>query len=131
MQMKQDQTRNIDEYIAGFPAEVREILETIRGTIQMAAPEATEKMSYGMPTFFLYGNLVHFAVAQKHYGFYPGPSGVSHFEEELHAYNTSKGAIQFPANKPIPYDLISRIVQFRVAENLDKEAMKNEMKKKK
>lgn len=107
----------IDEYIAGFPGEVRVRLERIRQTIRKAAPEAEEAIAYRMPTFRLNGNLVHFAAFQKHIGFYPTPSGVENFRKELAPYATSKGAIQFPLDRPVPYALIGRIVKLRVKEN--------------
>lgn len=112
-----DAMNTIDEYIAQFPPEVQEKLAAVRNTIREAAPEATEKISWQMPTFYLHGNLVHFAAMKKHIGFYPGPSGVAAFAPKLTEYKTSKGAIQFPLNKPLPLDLIREIVTFRVAEN--------------
>jgi uncharacterized protein YdhG (YjbR/CyaY superfamily) len=108
--------KTIDEYIEMFPLEVQNILKKIRITIQEAAPQATEAIRYGMPTFRLHGNMVHFAAHKEHIGFYPAPSGIINFTEELKAYNTSKGTIQFDFNKPIPYNLIQKIVIFRVAE---------------
>ena len=109
---------SIDEYIAAFPEEIQKILEELRATIKSAAPGAEEKISYQMPTFALKGNLVHFAAHKKHIGFYPTPSGIQAFEQELFIYETSKGAIKFPIDKPLPLDLISKIVKFRVNENL-------------
>jgi uncharacterized protein YdhG (YjbR/CyaY superfamily) len=121
--MNPDSTiQTIDEYIAGFPKDIREILEKVRETIHQAAPEATEKISYQMPTFYLNGNLVHFAAFKKHIGLYPAPSGVSAFQEELAPYIKAKGSIQFPLDKPIPYDLIARITTFRAQENSGKAA---------
>lgn len=111
---------SIDEYIAGFPPEVQTILEKIRKTIRDAAPEAQETINYQIPTFTLYGNLVHFAAFKKHIGFYPTPSGIAQFEAELSVYKKAKGSVQFPLDQPIPYDLIRRIVEFRVEENLAK-----------
>jgi len=108
--------KDIDAYIATFPEDVQIILEKIRNTIHEAAPDATEAISYQMPTFKLNGNLVHFAAYKKHIGFYPTPNGVSGFKEELSKYPTSKGAVQFPLDRPIPYDLIKRIVEYRVEE---------------
>src|SRR5512141_250655 len=105
--------KNIDEYIAGFPPEVQDVLQKIRMTIREAAPEATEKISYQMPTFFLNGNLVHFAAFKQHIGFYPVPSGIEAFKEELSQYPGAKGSVQFPYDRPIPYELIARIVVFR------------------
>ena len=107
----------IDEYIARFPTEVQEILNQLRKVIRAAAPDASEKFSWQMPTFFLYGNLVHFAAYSGHIGFYPTPSGISAFADRLSGYKFSKGTIQFPLSKPIPYDLIDEIVRFRVMEN--------------
>jgi uncharacterized protein YdhG (YjbR/CyaY superfamily) len=115
----------IDEYIAGFPPDVQEILEKIRVTIQKAAPQAEETINYRMPTFSLNGNLVHFAAYQKHIGFYPVPTGIEKFRKELSVYAVGKGSVQFPLDKPIPYDLISKIVKFRVEENLKKAAEKS------
>ena len=111
-----DQTaiENIDEYIAGFPAEIREILESIRTTVRKAAPSAAETIKYRMPTFTLNGNLVHFAVFKKHIGFYPAPRDSEEFKDELAAYGGAKSSVSFPFDKPLPLDLIKRIVRFRV-----------------
>lgn len=122
---------SIDDYISNFPIEIRSILEKIRGVIKKTAPGAIEAISYQMPTFKLEGNLVHFAVHKEHIGFYPTPSGIEMFEKELSGYTTSKGAVQFPLNKPVPYELIGKIVQFRVKENLERAAVKNNRKKSK
>lgn len=111
---------NIDEYISTFPDDVQAKLEKIRSVIRKAAPEAVERISYQMPTFFLHGNLVHFAAYKRHIGFYPAPSGIKAFERELSKYKWAKGSVQFPLDREIPYDLISRIVAFRVKENLAK-----------
>jgi uncharacterized protein YdhG (YjbR/CyaY superfamily) len=110
--------KNIDEYIAGYPADIQGILQKIRAIIHEAAPEAQETISYQVPTFTLKGNLVHFAAFKQHISFFPASSGVENFKNELAAYKTSKGTIQFPLGQPIPYDLIRRIVLFRVQENL-------------
>ena len=110
----------IDGYIAQLTGDKRKKLEEIRALIRENAPEASEKISWNMPTFFLNGNLVHFAMNKAHLGFYPTPSGVEGFEKELKDYRHSKGAIQFPLDKPLPKDLIAAIVQFRVAENTKK-----------
>jgi uncharacterized protein YdhG (YjbR/CyaY superfamily) len=126
---KPNPPKNIDEYIAGFPKDVQEILEKIRATIREAAPEAEETISYQMPTFTLKGNLVHFAAFKDHIGFYPIPTGVEKFKKELSAYKTGKGSVQFPLDQPMPYDLISKIVDFRVQENLKKAAAKEKKKK--
>jgi uncharacterized protein YdhG (YjbR/CyaY superfamily) len=119
----------IDEYIASCPEKVQESLKTIQATIRAAAPEATEKISYQMPTFFLKGNLVHFAAHTHHIGFYPAPSGIETFEQELGLYERSKGAVRFSYGKPLPLDLITRIVKFRVAENLAKDTAKKKRRK--
>jgi uncharacterized protein YdhG (YjbR/CyaY superfamily) len=108
---------SIDAYIATFPESIQKKLQKLRLVIKAAAPDATEKISYQMPTFYLNGNLVHFAAFKHHFGFYPTPSGTEQFQKELSAYKTSKGAIQFPIDKPIPYDLVTRIVEYRVIEN--------------
>ena len=117
MKAGQRAPRNIDEYIAGFPRGVREILEKIRLTIKKAAPKAEEAISYMIPTFKLNGNLVHFAAYKKHIGFYPAPRGKDAFREELSVYEGGKGTVQFRLDKPIPYALIRKIVKFRVKEN--------------
>ncbi|HEX7493421.1 MAG TPA: DUF1801 domain-containing protein [Bacteroidales bacterium] len=111
---------DIDSYIASFPEETRKLLQQLRITISKAAPEAKETINYGMPTFTLKGNLVHFAAFKNHIGFYPAPSGIEAFKKELSGYDGAKGSVQFPIVKPIPFDLISKIVEFRVKENLKK-----------
>jgi len=111
---------DIDSYIASFPEETRKLLQQVRITISKAAPEAKETINYGMPTFTLKGNLVHFAAFKNHIGFYPTPSGIEAFKKELSVYDGAKGSVQFPLSKPIPFDLISKIVEFRVKENLKK-----------
>ena len=121
--------RTIDEYIAGFPADVQVILEKIRETIRQAAPAAQETINYAIPTFTLHGNLVHFAAFDRHIGFYPTPTGIEHFKDELSAYQMAKGSVQFPLDVPIPYDLIREIVRFRVQENLQKAEAKAKKKK--
>jgi uncharacterized protein YdhG (YjbR/CyaY superfamily) len=117
---KTDIPRNIDEYIAGCPGPVREKLEELRTTIKKAAPGVEEKISYGMPAFNINGILVYFAAQTRHIGFYPTPSGVAAFKEELGNYKSSKGAIQFPVDQPLPLGLITRIVKFRVSENAER-----------
>ena len=119
----------IDEYILNFPPQTQEILKTLRTVIKEAAPGADEKISYQMPTFALNGNLVHFAAFKKHIGLYPAPSGIGSFELELSQYKSGKGSVQFPIDKPLPYDLISRIVKFRVIENI--KMAEEKLKKKK
>jgi uncharacterized protein YdhG (YjbR/CyaY superfamily) len=116
--------RTIDEYIAGFPEDIQALLQKVRKTIHTAAPDAEEKISYQMPTFYLKGNLVHFAAFKNHIGFYPAPTGIEEFTKELSPYAGGKGSARFPLDKPIPYDLIRRIVRFRVKENLQKAAEK-------
>ena len=116
--------RTIDEYIATFPAETQKILQELRAVIHLAAPGAQEKISYQMPAFHLKGNLVYFAAWKDHIGFYPTSSGIRAFQQELSAYEFSKGAVKFPLDQPLPLDLITRIVKFRVAENLKKAAGK-------
>ena len=120
--MRTDQTtpKDIDEYIAGFPDDIQAILQKVRTTIRKAAPAAEETIKYQIPTFTLNGNLVHFAAFKKHIGFYPTPTGIEEFKDELSAYAGAKGSVRFPLDKPIPYDLISRIVNFRVKENLER-----------
>jgi uncharacterized protein YdhG (YjbR/CyaY superfamily) len=110
----------IDEYIGNHPPNVQKILQELRGIVHEMAPEAQEAISYSMPTFKLNGNLVHFAAYEKHIGFYPTPSGITAFRERLSPYRTSKGAVQFPINEQIPYDLVRDIVRFRLKENLEK-----------
>ena len=110
----------IDDYIALFPADVQQTLQAMRQTIQAAAPDAEEAISYQMPTFKLNGNLVHFAAMKHHIGFYPTPSAVEAFARELAPYKVSKGAIQFPKDQPIPFDLVTRIVRYRVEQTLAK-----------
>ncbi len=110
----------IDEYIDTFPIDIQEILQRIRQAIKKSAPKAEEAISYGIPTFKLNGNLVHFAAYKNHIGFYPASSGVRTFAKELTAYKTSKGTIQFPIGQPMPLALIRKIVKFRVKENAEK-----------
>ncbi|HLN46022.1 MAG TPA: DUF1801 domain-containing protein [Candidatus Sulfotelmatobacter sp.] len=118
--MAKPKPRTIDKYIAMFPKEVQKILENLRQVIRKNAPEAEETIDYGIPTFKLNGNLVHFAAFKSHIGFYPAPSGIEAFKKELSPYKQSKGTIQFPLDKPIPIDLVKKIVEFRVKENLSK-----------
>ena len=121
MNIPRKEYENIDQYITDFPLEVRTILEKMRDTIRKTAPEAEEAIRYGMPTFILHGNLVHFAAFRHHIGFYPTESGVAAFETELAPYVHGKGSIQFPIDQPVPYDLVRRIVEFRVRESMEKE----------
>lgn len=108
----------VDEYIASFPEDIRGKLDDLRSLIKEIAPQAVEKISYRIPTFYLNGNLVHFAAYQNHIGFYPTSSGIERFERELSNYKHSKGAVQFPLDEPLPAELIQKIVRFRVQENL-------------
>lgn len=118
----------IDEYIAGYPPKVQVILEQFRNTIRKAAPLAKEKIGYGIPTFTLEGNLVHFAAFKNHIGFYPAPSAIKAFNKELSNYDGAKGSIKFPIEEQLPLSLISKIVKFRVKENLEKKK-KSKIKK--
>jgi uncharacterized protein YdhG (YjbR/CyaY superfamily) len=114
------QFKTIDEYIRTFPEDVQIILKKMRVTIRKAAPEAQEVISYRIPTFRLNGNLVHFAAFKNHIGFYPTSSGIEAFNDELSPYKRAKGSVQFPIDRPVPYDLVKKIVLFRVKENLRK-----------
>ena len=119
MKELKEQFKTIDEYIRTFPEEVQIELEKMRKTIQDSAPEADEAIRYQMPTFRLHGkNLVHFAAFKNHIGFYPIPSGIEAFKKELSPYKQGKGSVQFPLDKPVPYELVKKIVRFRVAENM-------------
>jgi uncharacterized protein YdhG (YjbR/CyaY superfamily) len=114
--MKLADYSDIEGYIASFPHEIQPLLQEIRKTIQAAAPEATEAIRYGIPTFRFRGNLVHFAAYETHIGFYPTPSGIEAFKEELSRFELGKGTVRFPLNGPIPLELIKKIVEFRVKE---------------
>jgi uncharacterized protein YdhG (YjbR/CyaY superfamily) len=116
--MESNKSTSIDDYIANCPKGVQKKLKELRATVKAAAPDATEKISYQMPTFYLEGNLVHFAALKNHIGFYPTPSGVQAFIKETAKYASTKGAIQFPLDEPLPLKLVSKIVKFRVKENL-------------
>ncbi|KAA6344994.1 hypothetical protein EZS27_007419 [termite gut metagenome] len=113
--------KTIDEYIAGFSPDIQNTLNEIRIFIQLEVPDATERIAYGMPTFYLKGNLVHFAAFKDHYGFFPAPSGIDAFEKELAPYRTGKGTLCFPLNEPLPWDIIRKVIRFRVDENIEKE----------
>jgi len=128
--MKADQTgpKTIDEYIAGFPNEVQQILEKIRRTIRAAAPDAQEIIKYKMPTFTLKGNLVYFAAYKKHIALYPAPEGTEKFNKKLAVYRAAKSTVRFPLDKPIPYDLIGQIVKLRVKDNLTRAKAKGNRK---
>lgn len=112
--------KDIDEYIERHAIEDQRLLRQMRATIQNAAPEATEKISYGIPTFHMNGNLVHFAAFANHIGFYPTSSGITAFKKQLDRFRSSKGAVQFPKDNPLPLTLVTKIVKFRVKENLKK-----------
>lgn len=118
--------KSIDEYILQFSPHVQAMLNKLKNVIKEAAPEAQEKISWKMPTFVLGGNLVHFAAFKNHIGFYPGPTGIEAFKSELSAYKGAKGSVQFPLDKPLPYELIGAIVKFRVAENTAKGVSKDD-----
>lgn len=116
--------KNIDEYIAGFPADVQLILEQVRATVKAAAPAAAETIKYAMPTFTLNGNLVYFAAFKNHVGFYPTPTGVAEFKQDLAPYRQGKGSVQFPLDQPMPLRLIAKIVKFRAKSNAEKAKLK-------
>lgn len=121
--------KNIDAYIATFPTDVRAQLKELRAVIQKAAPQAEEGISYGMPVFKLHGVVVYFAAYKTHIGFYPTSSGILHFKKELAKYETAKGTVRFPLESKLPVGLISKIVKFRVQENLKKLASKKKKTK--
>lgn len=115
---------NVQEYIAGFPRDVQKILQQIRTAIREAAPDAEETIKYQVPTFVLNENLVHFAAFKNHVGFYPTPSGIQRFKDELSSFKSAKGSVQFPLAEPMPLSLIRKIVKFRIAEVQTKYAVK-------
>jgi uncharacterized protein YdhG (YjbR/CyaY superfamily) len=119
---------NIDEYIEAFPPAVQKTLEKLRRTIRKAAPKAEEAIKYGIPTFVLNGNLVHFAAFKEHIGFYPDPRGIEEFRPETTRYESGKGTLRFPLDEPIPFDLVARIVKYRVQKNLEKAEPKRKKK---
>jgi uncharacterized protein YdhG (YjbR/CyaY superfamily) len=116
--MKNKIPSDIDEYIAQFPEDTRRKLSELRELIRKLAPDAIEKISYGIPTYYLKGNLVHFAGYEKHIGFYPSSSGIDEFKDRLSGYKTSKGTVQFPIDDEIPCELVEDMVRFRIKENL-------------
>jgi uncharacterized protein YdhG (YjbR/CyaY superfamily) len=118
MDKKNSQPSNVDEYIAQFPTDVQAIMQKLRKTIRQAAPQAEERLSYRMPGFFFHGRLVWFGGHKNHIGFYPTREGVEAFQTELAGYKIFKGTVQLPLDKPIPYDLITKIVKHRVEQNL-------------
>jgi uncharacterized protein YdhG (YjbR/CyaY superfamily) len=115
---------NVDEYIASFPKETRELLEQVRATIKKAAPMAEEVISYQMPAYKQNGILVYFAGYSRHIGFYPTASGIEAFKKELSVYKNAKGSVQFPINRPLPLELIANLVKFKVAQNIEKQSLK-------
>lgn len=115
---------DIDEYIAGFPKDIQKILAQIRETIKKAAPGAEETIKYAIPTYILHGNLVHFAAFKNHIGFYPAPAGTEALKKEISVYKVAKATIRFPLDKPIPINLITKMVEFRVKENLERVEIK-------
>lgn len=123
--MTTSKPNTIDEYIAGFPQDVQEKLQQVRETIQKAAPDAKETIKYAMPTFTLEGNLVYFAGFKNHIGFYATPKGNEAFQKALSVYKQGKGSIQFPLDQPMPLDLITKMVTYRVEENLGKSGKTN------
>lgn len=117
MKKSKEPPKSIDEYITGFPKDVKVILQKIRNTIKRGVPDAEETIKYGIPTFMLNkSNLVHFGGFQKHIGFFPTPTGIEEFKKELSVYESAKGSVQFPLDRPMPYSLISKIVSFREKE---------------
>ena len=120
MESQKTKPTTIDAYISAWPVNIQELLEQVRTTIRENAPTASETISYGIPTFTLNGNLVHFAAFKNHIGFYPGPSGIEAFPNQLSTYVSAKGSVQFPYDRPLPLGLISKIVKFRVKENKTK-----------
>ncbi len=116
---------SVDEYIAGFPKDIQQMLQAIRATIKKAVPEAAETIKYDIPTFTQNGNLVSFGAWKNHIGFYPAPREVEAFKTALSTYNGTKSTVQFPLNKPLPLALISKMVKYRVEKNLEKAKAKN------
>jgi uncharacterized protein YdhG (YjbR/CyaY superfamily) len=121
-------TNSIDDYIAGFPPATQKLLQQLRMTIRKAAPKAEETISYGIPTLKLNGNLVHFGGFKNHIGFFPSALGIEAFKKELSSYKSSKGTVQFPLDKPLPLDLVTRMVKFRILQNEEKTASKKNSK---
>jgi uncharacterized protein YdhG (YjbR/CyaY superfamily) len=122
-----EKVNSIDEYIKGFPPDIQKLLQQVRATIKKAAHDAEETIKYAMPTFTLNGNLVHFAAFKNHIGLYPTPNGIEAFKKELSVYKGAKGSVQFPLDQPMPLELISKIVKYRVEQNGGK-ARKKESK---
>jgi uncharacterized protein YdhG (YjbR/CyaY superfamily) len=120
MAMNMKPADNFDDYMSRFPKGTQQLLKKMRATIRKAAPQSEEAISYGIPTFKLNGNLVHFAAYKRHIGFYPGAAGIATFKKELSGYKGAEGSVQFPLDEPLPLALVSRIVKFRVNQNLSK-----------
>ena len=120
--------KSIDDYIETFEPKIKKTLIEIRNFIKSKVPEATEKISYGIPTFYLYGNLIHFAAFKDHYSIFPSPSGIDVFKKELAPYRSGKGTLSFPLDKPIPWDIIQKVLQFRLKENMDRAENKKKIK---
>ena len=118
--MKAKKAKDIDEYIADFPVDVQLLLQKVRTAIRKAAPKAEEAIKYQMPTFVLNGNLIHFAGYKNHIGLYPGSKPIEEFKDELSRYETSKGTVQLPLDKPIPVGLITKITKFCVKRNIER-----------
>lgn len=121
--------QSIDEYIASFPQPTQALLQKVRETVKAAAPKAKEKISYSMPAYELHGNLVYFGAAKSHIGFYPTPSAIKAFKNEMVGFHSAAGSVQFPFDQPLPLELITKMVKFRVDENLKKHAAKSKKKK--
>ena len=124
MKSNESSSSEVDDFIAKYPPDVQQILQKIRDIIREVAPEAQEKLNYGIPTFTLNGNLVHYSALKDHIGFYPTPSGIEKFKKQLSAYEGAKGSVKFPLDQPIPYDLIRKITEFRVKEQQAKSKKK-------
>jgi len=129
MKMPVSKANNVDSYIAGFPEATQYLLDELRATIKKAAPDAEEVISYSMPAFKYHGMLVFFAGYKNHIGFYPGAGGIEAFKKEISVYKNAKGSVQFPLDKKLPLQLVTRIVKFRVKQNLEKAALKIKKKK--
>ena len=126
--MKTATPQNVDEYFSGFPNDIQKLLKQMRATIKKAAPKAEEVISYAIPGYLLEGMLVYFAAFKNHIGFYPGAAGIAAFKKELSVYKSAKGSVQFPLDNPLPLSLVTRIVKFRIRQNLDKAALKKKKK---
>lgn len=129
--LSKPEIKDVESYLASFPAATQKLLKQLRSTIRKAAPQAEEHIGYQMPAYKLHGPLVYFAGYEKHIGFYPGASGIENFKKEISIYKNAKGSVQFPLDRPLPLDLVKQIVQFRIEKNLEKEELKKLKKKKK